>query len=133
MRQADGSQASALLPVELELPVREHASNVDDAGRAVDVAALEGQPFRTAQPRQSDKRGIAAKVGESTNRKFLPGQAGFGGTSRTAVAVPSSKSPWMSSTNACGSSKRVPGSRPATLRTSRSPCTRPSIHLAHTS
>jgi hypothetical protein len=36
----------------------------------------------------------------------------------------------MSSTNACGSSKRVPGSRPATLRNSLSPCTRPSIHLA---
>jgi hypothetical protein len=39
----------------------------------------------------------------------------------------------MSSTNACGSSKRVPGSRPAALRNSLSPCTRPSIHLAHTS
>jgi hypothetical protein len=39
----------------------------------------------------------------------------------------------MSSANARASSKRVPGSRPATLRNSLSPCTRPSIHLAHTS
>jgi hypothetical protein len=31
----------------------------------------------------------------------------------------------MSSANACGSSKRVPGSRPATLRNSLSPWTRP--------
>jgi hypothetical protein len=49
------------------------------------------------------------------------------------VADPSSRSAWMSSTNACGSSKRVSGSRPATLRNSLSPCTAPSIHLAHTS
>ena len=34
----------------------------------------------------------------------------------------------MSSTNACGSSKRVPGSSPAILRNSLSPWTRPSIH-----
>src|SRR5829696_3764859 len=39
----------------------------------------------------------------------------------------------MSSTNACGSSKRVPGSSPAILRNSRSPWTRPPIHLAQTS
>lgn len=39
----------------------------------------------------------------------------------------------MSSTNACGSSKRVPGSRPATRRNSLSPWTRPSIHRAQTS
>ena|SRR5215217_6984604 len=39
----------------------------------------------------------------------------------------------MSSTNACGSSKGVPGSSPAILRNSLSPWTRPSIHLAQTS
>jgi hypothetical protein len=75
----------------------------------------------------------SAILHRALSRAWASGHAGLGGTSRTTLAEPGSRSPWMSSTNACGSSKRVPGSRPAALRNSLSPCTRPSIHLAHTS
>ena len=94
------------------------------------------------------RRGLASKCSSSSRRadpveqangsiqaraKDPSDQAGFGGTSSTTDAVPSSRNPSTSSTNACGSSKRVPGSRPATRRNSLSPWTRPSIHRAQTS
>ena len=80
-------------------------------------------------------RGRPAPLAIDRSQTYTSGapHGGFGGRSRATVAVPWSRSPSTSSTNACGSSKRVPGSRPATLRNSRSPCTSPSIHLAHTS
>jgi hypothetical protein len=53
--QGDGPERSSLLPVQLYLPIRVNAANVDDAGGAVDVAAFERQPFLRAQAHQSDK------------------------------------------------------------------------------